>query len=125
VRADSRLAGVTRAGLMAFGIASFCIPASSCGAGAKPELSELAQRGRTTYLSVCIACHNTDPSKDGSLGPAIAGSSLALLEAKVLHGKYPPGYAPKRSSHAMPPQPQLADRIKALHAYLSEANGND
>lgn len=123
MKANSRLAAATRAGLVALGIALLSLPAWSCGGAAKPELSKLAERGRTTYLSVCIACHNTDPNKDGSLGPAVVGSSRALLEAKVLHGDYPPGYAPKRSSRAMPSQPQLADQIDALHAYLSEAEG--
>lgn len=107
-------------GAVALGIAVLLASSWGCNSDAKPALSELAQRGRTTYLSVCIACHNTDPNKDGSLGPAVAGSSRALLEAKVIHGNYPPGYAPKRSSNAMPAQPHLADQIDALHAYLSE-----
>jgi mono/diheme cytochrome c family protein len=107
-------------GAATLGIAAWLVSSWACSSDAKPALSELAQRGRTTYLSVCIACHNTDPNKDGSLGPAVAGSSRALLEAKVIHGTYPPGYAPKRSSNAMPAQPHLADQIDALHAYLSE-----
>jgi len=91
-----------------------------CGGGGEQELSELAQRGRVTYVSLCIACHNADPNEDGSLGPAIAGASRALLEAKVLRGEYPPGYVPKRDSNAMPPFPHLAGEIDALHAYLAE-----
>jgi hypothetical protein len=52
------------------------------------------------------------------VGPPIKGSSRALLEAKVLHGGYPPGYQPKRPTAVMPPQPQLAGDIAALAAYV-------
>lgn len=72
-------------------------------------------------MSVCIACHNADPSKEGGLGPAIADASLELLEARVVRGEYPPGYTPKSTSNAMPAFPHLADQIEALHAYLVES----
>jgi hypothetical protein len=55
---------------------------------------------------------------DGTLGPAIAGSSRELLVARVLRGDYPAGYTPKRSSKVMPPMPFLQNEIDALHAYL-------
>lgn len=87
----------------------------------EPQLSPLALQGREVYQSVCVACHNGDPNEDGTLGPANAGASLELLEAKVLRGEYPPGYTPKRpDSHGMPPLPGLADQIPALAAYLAE-----
>lgn len=86
------------------------------GACAKAEGP--SARGRQVYLAQCIACHNSDPSKDGPLGPAIRGSSLELLEAKVLRGDYPPGYRPKRDTKLMPPQPQLAPHVKDLAAFL-------
>jgi mono/diheme cytochrome c family protein len=91
---------------------------AACSSG--PQLSEAAQRGRSTYLSVCIACHNQDPAREGAVGPAIAGSSRELLEARVVHAGYPPGYTPKRDSKAMPPFPQLAGQVDDLHAFLSE-----
>jgi mono/diheme cytochrome c family protein len=87
-------------------------------AAAKP-LSALEQKGKGTYLSICIACHNPDPRLDGSVGPAIAGSSLELVTARVLTRSYPPGYKPKRSSEMMPDFPQLKDDIPGLHAYLN------
>jgi len=37
-------------------------------------LSPAAERGRQVYLAHCIACHNTDPTQPGSLGPPIKGS---------------------------------------------------
>ena len=78
----------------------------------------LVERGKHYYKNVCTACHNGDPSKDGTLGPAVAGSSLALLEAKVLRGEYPPGYTPKRDTSAMPRFEFLAPEIPGLAAYL-------
>jgi mono/diheme cytochrome c family protein len=93
---------------------------SACsGGGDDPQLSDLANQGRRVYQNVCITCHNGDPTLDGALGPAIAGSSRELLEAKVLRGEYPPGYAPKRAgSITMPRFDFLADQIDALAAYL-------
>ncbi|MDH3521653.1 MAG: cytochrome c [Myxococcales bacterium] len=85
-----------------------------------PTLSPLAQEGRRIYRNVCIACHNGDPTRPGSPGPAIAGSSRELLEARVLRGTYPPGYTPKQPSNAMPRFEFLADKIDALAAYLQE-----
>ena len=74
--------------------------------------------GRRAYVANCIACHNMDPTKDGTLGPAVAGSSLALVEARVLRAEYPPGYPPKRPSRLMPAQPFLRSDVLNLAAYL-------
>jgi mono/diheme cytochrome c family protein len=90
------------------------------GGAADPQLSEAAQRGKAVYNGVCVACHNVNPALDGSLGPANAHASRALVEAKVLRGEYPPGYAPKRPSRAMPAFPHLADKVDDLTAWLSE-----
>jgi mono/diheme cytochrome c family protein len=70
------------------------------------------------YLSQCIACHATDPSQPGPVGPPIKGSSKELLEAKVLRGDYPAGYTPKRPTRIMPPQLHVAADIPALADYL-------
>lgn len=77
-----------------------------------------AGRGRQVYLAQCTVCHNSDPSKDGPLGPAIKGSSRELLEARVLRGAYPPGYKPKRGTAIMQPMPQLAASIDDLAFFL-------
>lgn len=76
-------------------------------------------RGRRIYLASCTSCHNGDPSKDGSIGPAIQGSSQALLEAKVLYGKYPPGTIPKRKSISMPNYSYLKSEVPHLAAFLT------
>ena len=107
--AKASLAGLL---LAAFGAA--------CGES-DASLSPLAEQGHTAYRSICITCHNGVPSQDGSLGPAIAGSSRELLAAKVLRGEYPPGYTPKRATNAMPRFEYMADQIDALAAYLAEA----
>jgi len=95
--------------------------ALSCSEVEPEGAASAALRGRTVYLSVCTACHNADPTQDGSVGPANAGASRELLEAKILHGTYPPGYTPKRDSRMMPPMPQLAGSLDDLAAFLADA----
>lgn len=90
--------------------------ADGCSAPPSPAAAE---RGRRAYLANCITCHNPDPTKDGASGPQIAGVSREVLEAKVLHGTYPAGYTPKRTTHAMVPLPHLASRIDDLVAFLA------
>ena len=90
---------------------------------APPDGAQAAQalvnRGKAVYLSVCIACHNSDPHQPGVLGPEIAGSSKELIEARVMRAEYPAGYSPKRPSHTMVALPHLKDEIDGLHAYLN------
>jgi mono/diheme cytochrome c family protein len=76
------------------------------------------EKGRRIYLGQCASCHNADPAKDGPVGPAVKGSALELLEARVLRAAYPAGYKPKRSSTVMPPRPDLASSLPDLAAYL-------
>jgi mono/diheme cytochrome c family protein len=83
--------------------------------------SPLVEQGERVYRNVCIACHAGDPTQDGAVGPAIAGASRELLEARVVRGEYPPGYTPKRASNAMPRFEYLADQVDALAAYLTAA----
>ena len=80
--------------------------------------AELVDKGRQVYQSNCTACHNMNPAQKGSLGPAVSGSSEALLEARVVHGNYPPGYTPKADTRLMVAMPYLKKDIKALAAYL-------
>jgi len=96
---------------------------SACTKDSKPPQQTAragdAERGRRVYLAQCTACHNSDPSRDGSVGPAIKGSSEALLEARLLHATYPPGHTPKRKTKTMPPQPYLKSAIPDLAAFLN------
>ena len=94
---------------------ALAIAAAGCSEGG---LSPSAERGRQVYLAHCIACHSTDPAQPGPVGPPIRGSSRELLEAKILHGTYPPGYTPKRPTKVMVPLPTVAPDIAALTDYL-------
>ena len=80
--------------------------------------AELAQAGRGTYNANCIACHSMDPRQDGALGPAVAGASPELIEARVIRGEYPAGYVPKRDTKVMIPLPHLKAKLPEIAAYL-------
>lgn len=84
----------------------------------EPGPGALIARGKQVYNSNCIACHNVNPAQVGALGPELAGASLQLVEAKVLHNEYPAGYTPKRATKAMIPLPHLERDIPAIVAYL-------
>lgn len=83
------------------------------------EQQALIETGKKIYRSQCIACHNFDITKDGVQGPAIAGSSLELLEARIMRLEYPAGYKPKRATKNMRALPMLKKYIPALHAFLN------
>ena len=102
-------------------------PAASSGgatpaAAPAPEESaeDLVKRGERIYNVNCIDCHHRDPTQDGGLGPAVAGASYELLEARVLRGEYPPGYTPKKGTRLMVPLAHLEPEIGALAAYLGQ-----
>ena len=90
---------------------------------AQPSASEIQEqlmaRGQAVYKLNCIACHNPDPSLDGATGPAIKGSSLELVQARVMKAAYPEGYKPKRDTKVMPQLPHLEKEIPAIHAFLN------
>jgi mono/diheme cytochrome c family protein len=96
----------------------FMIAIAGCG---KSVPRTPAIQGRIVYMTNCVVCHNADPTQPGSQGPPIAGSSRELVEDRVLHLQYPPGYTPKRTTHAMRPLPQLAPQIDNIVAFLDEA----
>jgi mono/diheme cytochrome c family protein len=106
--------GLVLAGVLALAVAS------SCNGGGQPQTP--VERGRRVFAMVCSACHNlNDPTKDGSQGPGIAGSSLELLQAKVLRNEYPPGYTPKRDTKQMAVLPLSEAAIADVHAWLQQA----
>ena len=95
----------------------------SISSGCRTSLRTLTsvQRGQVLYRTNCASCHGRDPNRPGALGPAIAGSPRALIEARVLHRSYPVGYQPKRHTHLMQPMPWMAAHIDDLAAYLGAA----
>ncbi|MBW2243226.1 MAG: hypothetical protein JRH01_14665 [Deltaproteobacteria bacterium] len=101
----------------------FALPGlSACGGEAEDPAAALARRGQAIFESVCTACHARDPSQPGPVGPEVAGASLELLRAKVLHNEYPPGHVPKRDTQAMVPLPHLETDLPAIEAYLATFN---
>ena len=94
------------------------VSAALAGCSGQSALSPEAERGRQVYLAQCTSCHSSDPAQNGPLGPAVKGSSRALLEARLLRGAYPPGYTPKRPSAVMQPMPHLAGSLDDLTAFL-------
>ena len=111
VRRSSGLRSVVLASLLA-----------APGCDGKKQDDALAARGRSVYMANCIACHNPNPRMDGNVGPALQGSSLELLRARVLEIRYPPGYKPKRTTKVMPPLPHLEPELPALHAFLNQSS---
>jgi mono/diheme cytochrome c family protein len=99
--------------------------AAFSSAGCQPKHVTPVQRGRVIYMSNCVVCHNADPNLPGSQGPPIAGSSRELVEARVLHLAYPPGYTPKRKTHAMRAIPTLAPEIDNIVAFLAAVKKPD
>lgn len=98
--------------------------ALACSQESDPQRA-LVERGRQVYASNCTACHAQQPTQVGPIGPALAGSPLPLLEAKVLRNEYPPGYTPQRETKAMIPLPHLEPELPALAAYLAAAKAQE
>lgn len=76
------------------------------------------EKGKTVFRQRCMSCH-ANPKVGGSLCPPNYGSSLELLRLKVLEGKYPDGYKPKKPTKVMPRFPYLKDDIENLFEYLN------
>ena len=92
---------------------------AACSDGGGAPEDPVVTRGKVVYQNVCIACHHGNPTQNGLLGPAIAGASRELVEAKVLRAEYPPGHTPTRDTSTMPRFEHLADEIGELVAYLA------
>jgi mono/diheme cytochrome c family protein len=115
--------------LRAFVLSAFAFALTSClcskpKSGSNDPNAALVAKGKTVYMTTCVACHNSDPKKEGSIGPDVWGSSKELLEAKVLRRGYPEGHTPKRNSVAMPSFPHLEKDIEALHKFLNASASN-
>jgi mono/diheme cytochrome c family protein len=114
---SAALAALDGAALACAALACAALACRSAEEGA--GLDPAAARGKTVYANVCTACHNADPRQPGALGPELAGASLELVEAKVLRGEFPAGYAPKRPGSAMPKYEYLAPNTADIAAYLA------
>ena len=79
------------------------------------------EKGRMVYFANCVSCHNNNPKKPGSIGPEIFGVSKDVLTQKIISGKYPENYKPKRTSKIMPSMPHLNKEISNLHAFINSS----
>ena len=77
------------------------------------------EKGRMVYFANCVSCHNNNPKKPGSIGPEVYGVSIDVLTQKIVSGKYPENYRPKRTSKIMPSMPHLSKEIPNLHAFIN------
>ncbi len=83
-----------------------------------PE-EKLKADGRSLYITNCIACHSALPEQDGSVGPALKGTSFEILKEKIVNGRYPEGYKGKRPiSGSMPKFAFTDDQIRSIEAFL-------
>ena len=79
------------------------------------------EKGRMVYFANCVSCHNNNPKKPGSIGPEVYGASIDVLTQKIVFGKYPENYIPKRTSKIMPLMPNLNKEISNLHAFINSS----
>ena len=79
------------------------------------------EKGRMVYFANCVSCHNNNPKKSGSIGPEVYGVSIDVLTQKIVSGKYPENYRPKRTSKIMPSMPHLNKEISNLHAFINSS----
>ena len=79
------------------------------------------EKGRMVYFANCVSCHNNNPKKPGSIGPEVYGASIDVLTQKIVFGKYPENYRPKRTSKIMPLMPHLNKEISNLHAFINSS----
>ncbi len=79
------------------------------------------EKGRTVYFANCVSCHNNNPKKPGSIGPIVYGVPIDVLTQKIVSGKYPENYRPKRTSKIMPLMPHLNGEISKLYAFINSS----
>ena len=79
------------------------------------------EKGRMVYYANCVSCHNNNPKKPGSIGPEVYGVSIDVLTQKIVSGKYPKNYIPKRKSKIMPLMPHLNEKISNLHVFINSS----
>ena len=77
------------------------------------------EKGRIVYFANCVSCHNNNPKKTGSIGPAVYGASIDVLAQKIVFGKFPENYSAKRTSKIMPLMPHLKKEISNLHVFIN------
>jgi len=95
------------------------IAVMACAGESEESRDPAVVRGEKIYRNICVVCHNADPNNAGPLGPAIAGASRELLEARLLRGEYPPDYTPKRNTQQMPLFKFLEPNLDDIATFLA------
>jgi mono/diheme cytochrome c family protein len=108
---------------MRFGLALIAITAMACAGESEESGDAAVARGEKIYRNICVVCHDADPSQAGTLGPAVAGASRELLEAKLLRGEYPTGYTPQRNTQQMPLFEFLEPNLDEIATFLANRRG--
>ena len=82
--AARRILSFTARQLLAFAFLVACVLQIWTACGQKDTTTDpKILRGRVLFASNCISCHNSNPALDGTLGPAIKGSALELVQARA------------------------------------------
>jgi len=102
-----------------FGLTLITIAALACAGESEESGDPAVAQGKKIYRNICVVCHNADPNQAGPLGPAIAGASRELLEARLLRGEYPTGYTPQRNTQQMPRFEFLEPNLDDIAAFLA------
>jgi mono/diheme cytochrome c family protein len=76
-------------------------------------------KAQKIYYSQCISCHHKDPHLKGALGPELSGIPLEVFKLKVLQGKYPVGYNPKRKTNLMKPIRIKEQDVMTIHEWIN------
>ena len=105
------------------GPALIAITAIACAGESEESGDTAVARGEKIYRNICVVCHDADPNQPGPLGPAVAGASRELLEAKLLRGEYPAGYTPQRNTQQMPRFEFLEPNLDDIAAFLADRRG--
>ena len=82
-------------------------------------LTTYIEKGRAVYFANCVSCHHNNPKNTGSIGPEVYGVPIDVLTQKIVYGKYPGNYRPKRTSKMMPSMPHLKKEISNLHVFIN------
>ena len=75
-------------------------------------------KGKAIYYLNCIACHNLDPKKQGSIGPQTYGYSKELLSKKIFFANIQ-RIQIKKVGGAEPIMLNLDKEITNLYAFLN------
>jgi mono/diheme cytochrome c family protein len=106
--------------LIVFLILSQCVKASTTIPTDKVQHIE----GKRLYVLYCVSCHNSQPSKPGSIGPELITTPSDVFRTKVPYGTYPSWYKSKRRTKAMPRFPSLKDKTDLIYKYIHSVKGN-